>query len=82
MFNKDFLSGTRYVIDRIESGIAVLVADCGETFEISVDELPEAYGEGSILLFDNGLWSLDERESARRRQELNTRLQGLFDRKP
>ncbi len=75
-------SGARFTVDRVESGIAALISDAdGSTRTVPAGELPEAAGEGSVLVLDHaGGYHLDEEETERRRERAKSRLGRLRDR--
>ncbi len=66
-----------FSIDRIEGETAVLEDENGEFSTVALTELPPAVREGSVLRSENGLWSIDTDEAARRRAEA-LRLQALL----
>lgn len=68
-----------YVVDRIEAGYAVLIAeDGGATVDEPVGHLPEDAGEGSCLLRrEDGSFIVDHARTAERRAEARARLRGL-----
>lgn len=69
-------------VDRITDNIAVVEKDDMTHFEIDISVLPEGTKEGSILIYKNGIYTLDTDEEARRRSELFNKQRMLFgDRK-
>ena len=70
-----------YIIDRIESGIAV--CNCmttGEDIEIPVSELPPRSKEGDVLIKSDSGYVFDAELTAQRRANLTDRMNRLFDR--
>ena len=65
----------RIVIDRIESGIAILEIKNGKMAEVSVSELPEGAKPGDWLIFENGTYFIDEKSA----EEARKRIQKLMD---
>ena len=57
-------------VDRIVEGIAVCENDDGEILKINLCELPEGTREGSMILFENGEYFLDNETESQRREEL------------
>ena len=60
-------------VDRIEENIIVFVTQDGKTFEIHKDIFP-ALSEGDVITA-----SVDDSVNNMKKQELNTRLQNLFN---
>ena len=59
----------KYAIDRIEENIAILEdINTKEKLEINVNELPKEIKEGSILLFKDNKYMIDEAEEEKRRK--------------
>jgi len=72
-----------WAIDRIEGGIAVLVADDGSgTTEVPLDSLPSGSQEGSVLRDTGGGWVLDEEARAERLRQGGAAMGGLRTRDP
>ncbi|MCL2043392.1 MAG: DUF3006 domain-containing protein [Treponema sp.] len=75
-----------YIIDRIESGIAVCNSMAtgaspggGEDIEIPVSELPPHSKEGNVLIKTNDGYVYDAELTAKRRANLTDRMNRLFD---
>lgn len=73
-----------FVLDRIEGGIAVLIADDGRSFDVPRDRLPSGSHEGTVLRLDSPGpqpdWSLaviDPAERSRREREARKTLDRL-----
>jgi hypothetical protein len=72
-----------WAIDRIEGGIAVLIADDGSgTTEVPLDSLPPGSREGSVLRDTGGGWVLDEEARAERLRQGGAAMGGLRTRDP
>ncbi len=70
----------RLSIDRIEEDKAVCIADSGETFIIPISSVSGDVGEGKILVeSENGIYSVDENETERRRKAVFELSESLFD---
>ena len=62
------------VVDRIEEGVAVIIADDGTRFELPLESLPEGAREGSVLKQTaHGLEPDPDEEELRRRMAERTR---------
>lgn len=70
----------KYIVDRIESGIAVCENDDGEMINIPFEKLPKGTKEGSIIIVDNnGIMKLDKDLEKKRKSELFNLQNTLFD---
>ncbi|MGI6267552.1 MAG: DUF3006 domain-containing protein [Acutalibacteraceae bacterium] len=70
----------KYIVDRIESGVAVCEKDDGEMINISIEKLPVGTDEGSIIVVDNnGIMKLEINEEKARKSELFNLQNNLFD---
>ena len=59
----------KYAIDRIEENIAILEdINTKEKLEININELPKEIKEGSILVFKDNKYIIDEDEEEKRRK--------------
>ena len=59
----------KYAIDRIEENIAILEnINTKEKLEININELPKEIKEGSILVFKDNKYIIDEAEEENRRK--------------
>jgi hypothetical protein len=69
-----------YVVDRIESGIAVCNSlTTGEDMEIKASELPAKTKEGDIIAETDGKYIFDKELTEKRRADLKARMDRLFD---
>ena len=68
----------RLIVDRIEEGIAVCEAEDMSHRNIPVMQLPEGTREGSAVISDNGLYTLDEAYSEQRRSEILKKQSSIF----
>ncbi len=75
-------SRARFTVDRVESNVAALISDTdGSTRTVPAGELPQAAGEGSVVVLDDsGRYHLDEEETERRRGRAKSRLERLRER--
>ena len=60
----------RYIVDRIEDGIAVLECEDGSHRYIKADVLPDKAKDGSALLLIDKVYILDEVYEAERRKRI------------
>lgn len=68
----------KYVVDRIEEDIVVLEnIETNEIREESIKILPDNVKEGSVLLYDNNLYILDNDEEKIRRERIQNKLERL-----
>lgn len=63
----------KYIIDRFEGEYAVIELSGGKTVNIPKIILPENACEGSIINI-----TVDETETAKRKEKMQNRLNGLF----
>ena len=65
----------RFYVDRLEGDLAALQREDGVPGRILRKELPEGTREGSVLIYEDGAYRLDEaKEKARRRAMLRRLL--------
>ena len=69
----------KYIIDRLEEGLAVCETESRERISIPADHLPEGIKEGDVLKEEKGVFSLDPMETDRRRREHKKKLMDLFE---
>lgn len=69
-----------FSVDRIEGDLAVLEDENGVLQTVPLAQLPPDAREGAVLRLENGVWTLDADEAARRRAEA-LRLQALLRKK-
>ena len=69
------------IIDRFEdNNLAVLELDDqpGNMLTVSVDELPSNACQGDVLYYQDGLWVIDEEETARRQNDIDALFNSLL----
>ncbi len=69
----------KYMIDRLEEGIAVCENELKKLISIPKDKLPEGLREGDVLEEQEGVFSRNDEETARRRSEMRKKLMDLFE---
>ena len=74
---------SKYAVDRIESGTAVLEnIETLENTELSIKTLPEGVKEGDILSFINGEWIIEHIETGQRAKSARERFDRLKRKSP
>jgi len=69
-----------YIVDRIESGIAICsCVQTGENLIIKKHELPKKIKEGDVLTKDGDGYKVDEEQTKKRLGNLTKRMNRLFD---
>lgn len=69
------------IIDRFEdNNLAVLELNDqpGNMLTVSVNELPSNACQGDVLYYQDGLWTLDEEETAQRQSEIDELFNSLL----
>ena len=78
---KGFNNMERYIVDRVEDGIAVLEKEDLTHVEIPVSEIDYEVKEGNALLFESGKLTLDEAYEAERRRKIFEKQKNIFKNK-
>ena len=68
----------RYIIDRIEGGIAVCEDEKRNMSEIKLSDLPKGVKEGSVINYENGEYTVDKRAESVRRERIQNLENELF----
>ena len=69
----------KYIIDRLEEGIAVCENELKKLISIPKDLLPDGLKEGDVLEEQEGRFLRDEQGTEARRKEMRKKLMELFD---
>ena len=69
----------KYIIDRLEEGIAVCENELKKLISIPKDLLPDGLKEGDVLEEQEGRFLRDEQGTEARRKEMRKKLRDLFD---
>ena len=69
----------KYIIDRLEEGIAVCENELKKLISIPKDLLPDGLKEGDVLEEQEGRVLRDEQGTEARRKEMRKKLMDLFD---
>lgn len=69
----------KYIIDRLEEGIAVCENELKKLISIPKDLLPDGLKEGDVLEEQEGRFLRDEQGTEARRKEMRKKLLDLFD---
>lgn len=68
----------RYIIDRLEEGLAICENERKEMIRLSRESLPQEVKEGDVLNELDGIFSRDEEATETRRREMKKKLMDLF----
>jgi len=66
-------------VDRIENSIAVCEKEDMTTVELPLSLLPNGVREGSVLAFENGIYTIDEFEEKKRKERISKLQNSIFD---
>ena len=69
----------KYIIDRLEEGIAVCENELKKLISIPKDLLPDGLKEGDVLEEQEGRFLRDEQGTEARRKEMRKKLMDLID---
>ena len=69
----------KYIIDRLEEGIAVCENELKKLISIPKDLLPDGLKEGDVLEEQEGRFLRDDQGTEARRKEMRKKLMDLFD---
>lgn len=69
----------KYIIDRLEEGIAVCENELKKLISIPKGLLPDGLKEGDVLEEQEGRFLRDEQGTEARRKEMRKKLMDLFD---
>lgn len=66
-------------VDRIENSIAVCEKEDMSTVKLPLSVLPNGVREGSVLAFENGVYTIDESEEKKRKGRISKLQNSIFD---
>lgn len=69
----------KYIIDRLEEGIAVCENELKKLISIPRDQLPDGSKEGDVLEELEGRFSRSDQETEARRKAMRKKLMDLFE---
>ena len=69
----------KYIIDRLEEGLAICVTELRKRISVPVSHLPKEVKEGDVLREEEGRFFLDSEETDKRRREMKKKLMDLFE---
>lgn len=69
----------KYIIDRLEEGIAVCENELKKMISIPKEHLPQDIKEGDLLSEDDGIFSIDKEATDKRRSQMRKKLMDLFE---
>ena len=67
----------KYTADRTEADLAVCETENGEMVNIPLKDLPAGAKEGSVLIQEDGRWSMDEEEETARKKRIAEKMAAL-----
>lgn len=70
----------KYIIDRIEGRIAVLENEDGSMKDVEA-ALIEGCREGGVVIFENGVYKVDEQQTSERKKLISEKMKKLFGEK-
>ena len=70
----------KYIIDRIEGKIAVLENEDGSMKDVEA-ALIDGCREGCVVIFENGVYKIDEKQTAKRKKLITEKIKKLFGEK-
>lgn len=68
----------RFIIDRFEGEFAVLEREAGGTVDVPKSKLPLCR-EGDVLVYDNDIYIVDEKETQHRKEIISEKMRKLFE---
>ena len=71
----------RYTVDRIEDGIVVLEKEDLTHIELPASAFDFEVKEGNVLLFENGIFTVDEAFESERRRKIFNKQKNIFKNK-
>lgn len=69
----------RYIIDRLEEGLAICEDELKKMISIPRSQLPEELKEGDILMEDEGVFYPDPEALKERKTNMKKKLTDLFE---
>ena len=69
----------KYIVDRIEGNLAVCESENMSMSVICMSDLPDGTREGSVVIFENGTYTLCSEEEQDRRDMILALQDGIFD---
>ncbi len=67
----------KYILDRFEENLIVLVAKTGKIVNIEKSLLPDAC-EGDVVVFENGEYRIEKEETTKRNRRIEEKLKRLL----
>lgn len=68
----------RYIVDRIEGGVAVLERDDLAFEDVPLSELPAGTVRHDCLELEGGVWRIDRERTEERKRLVAEKMRGLF----
>lgn len=66
-------------VDRIENSVAICENEDMSTIKLPLSLLPNGIREGSIIAFENGVYTIDKSEEVRRKERISKLQNLIFD---
>lgn len=67
----------KYIVDRFEEDFAVLEKESGGSIDINRQLIPNAKC-GDVLIFENGVFTIDGEETLKRKKKILEKMNKLF----
>ena len=68
----------KLIVDRITENIAVLEKDDLSYIELDVSLLPKGTKEGSVIMYENGVYTIDDADEEERRKRIFAKQRLVF----
>lgn len=68
----------RYIVDRIEGGVAVLERDDLAFEDVPLSKLPEGTAQHDCLEYEGGAWRIDRERTEERKRAIAEKMGNLF----
>ena len=69
----------KYIIDRIENDIAICQnPESKEIIEVDIEELPQEAKEGSVIILEDGKYTIDKKEEMKIRNRIVDKMKKLW----
>lgn len=68
----------KLIVDRITENIAVLEKDDLSHIELDVSLLPKGTKEGSVIMYENGVYTIDDSDEEERRKRIFAKQRLVF----
>lgn len=69
----------RYIVDRLEGGIAVCEDENKAFVDIPAEKLPDGVQSGDIIVENDGIFAVDRSATDKRREEMSALQNSLWE---